>query len=85
MIEFTHVVKDPLGIYEQPASRLAKEASRYNAAVTMIKGSKVANVKGSLDVMSLIVKTGDTVTVTVSGDDEQEAAHRLRHCMNEYI
>ncbi len=85
MIEFTYTIRDPLGIHARPAGLLAREASNFDSSITMIKGGKSANVKGLLSLMSLIVKNGDTVTVSVSGSDEKEAARKLQDYLEEHL
>ena len=78
MIEFFHTVKDPNGIHARPAGLLAKEALQYQSDITIKKGERYANMKGLFSMMSLAVKAGDTITVSISGKDETEAAEELR-------
>ena len=85
MIEFTYTVKDPNGIHARPAGLLVKEASKFQSEVTLQKGEKYANLKGLFSLMSLSVKAGDVVTVTVSGSDEKEAAECLRDYLEKNI
>jgi len=85
MIEFSHTVKDPNGIHARPAGLLAKEALQYQSDITVKKGERYANMKGLFSMMSLAVKAGDTITVSVSGKDETEAANALREYLEKNI
>ena len=78
MIEFSHTVKDPNGIHARPAGLLAKEALQYQSDITVKKGERYANMKGLFSMMSLAVKAGDTITIAVSGKDEEKAAEEIR-------
>lgn len=85
MIEFSHTVKDPNGIHARPAGLLAKEALQFQSDITVKKGERYANMKGLFSMMSLAVKGGDSITVSVSGQDETKAAEALRKYLEENI
>ena len=73
MKEFTYKICDDLGIHARPAGLLVKCASRFSSEVNIFNGEKCADMKKLFALMSLGVKKGDTVRVTVSGSDEDEA------------
>ena len=74
MKQFDYTITDPQGIHERPAGLLVKEAKKFSSAMSMTKDGKKANLKTLFAIMGLAVKAGNTVTVTVEGDDEAEAA-----------
>lgn len=76
MKQFTYTITDPVGIHARPAGILAKEAKGLDSTVTITKadGSKSAEAKKLMAVMGLGVKTGETVTVTVEGGNEEANA-----------
>lgn len=74
MKEFTYKICDELGIHARPAGLLVKKASEFSSEITIYKDEKSADLKRLFAVMGLAVKKGDTIRVTVSGDDEEEAA-----------
>jgi phosphotransferase system HPr (HPr) family protein len=43
----------------------------------VVKGSREANAKSSLKIMTLGAKKGDTLTIRAEGDDAQEAVDAL--------
>lgn len=85
MVKFTFVVKDELGLHARPAGLLVKEAAKCSSKVTLKKGDKSGDAKRIFNVMSLAVKCGDEVEVTVEGDKEQEEAAALEAFVKESI
>ncbi len=74
MKEFTHIVKDPLGIHARPAGLIAKLAKSYaDTTVTITKGAKTVKASQLMMLMSLAVKHGDSVTVQLTGPNEENA------------
>ena len=74
MRSFEYTVKEPAGLHARPAGMLNKEARKYKSAITIHAGAKNANVLRLMAVMQLGVKCGDTVKVTVEGEDEDVVA-----------
>ena len=73
MKEFKYVITDPEGIHARPAGILVKQAAGYQSTVKIAKGEKSADAKRIFGVMGLGVKTGEEVTITVEGADEEKA------------
>lgn len=67
---FDYTIKDEIGIHARPAGILAKKVKEYNCTVTINKDGKEVDAKKLMAVMALGVKCGDTVKVTVEGEDE---------------
>ena len=77
MKTFTYTIKDDLGIHARPAGLLVKTAKNFNSEITIAKDGKSVNALKLLALMGLGVKCGDTITVTVSGEDEESAASAM--------
>lgn len=73
MKTFEYTIKDELGIHARPAGLLAKEAKNYESEITINKNGKAVVCTKLMALMSLGVKCGDTITVTVNGTDEDAA------------
>lgn len=73
MKSFDYTIQDELGIHARPAGMLAKAAAAYKSVVTIDNGAKKADAKRLMAIMSMGVKKGHTVTVTVEGEDEDTA------------
>lgn len=78
MKEFKYVVKDELGLHARPAGLLVKEAAKFKSAITLDSGAKKADAKRIMAVMSMGVKQGVEVTVTVDGEDEDAAFDAIK-------
>ncbi len=77
MKQFEYTITDKEGIHARPAGLLVKQAGRYASKITMTKGEKTGDCKRLFAIMGLGVKCGDTVTITLDGQDEKEAALAL--------
>ena len=74
MISFEYVITDSVGIHARPAGMLNKEARKYKSAIVVHRGDKSANVLRLMALMQLGVKCGETVKVTIEGEDEAVVA-----------
>ena len=75
MKQFQYVVTDPIGIHARPAGLLVKEAKALDSTITIEKvGGKSAAATKLMAVMGLGVKTGETITFTIEGGDEEASA-----------
>lgn len=77
MKEFIYTITDENGIHARPAGLLVKKASEFESEITIRLGEKTADAKKIFSVMSLGAKNGDTVSVSVSGSDEETAEKEL--------
>ena len=78
MKSFSYTVKDELGIHARPAGLLVKEAKKFESECTITKDGKTKKLTQLMMLMSLGVKQGDTVTVSVDGADEDAAVAALK-------
>ncbi len=72
----TYTVKNALGIHARPAADIARFVGKHKSEVTLTNGAKKANGKSVL-ITALGAKKGAEVTVTVSGEDEEEVFTQL--------
>ena len=77
MGKFSYVITDEVGIHGRPAGLLVKKCSEYKSAVSIACKGKSADAKRIMGVMSLGAKKGDTVEVSVDGEDEKVALPAL--------
>ena len=85
MKTFTYTIKDELGIHARPAGLLVKAAGAFQSDITIATEAKKANAKRMMAVMGLGVKTGEEVTITVEGADEDTAAAELETFFKENL
>ena len=75
---FEYTIKDPLGIHARPAGMLAKLAKGYTSEIIVAKGVHSASCTKLIALMGLGIKCGDTITVTVRGEDEDAAESAIK-------
>ena len=78
MIKFTYQIKDPNGLHARPAGKLATYAKQFSEEIRIVAGEKEADAKRLLALMSLGAGAGTILTVTVSGEHEEETARQLK-------
>lgn len=78
MKTFDYTIKDEVGIHARPAGMLAKLAKSYDSEITITRGEKTVGAAKLMALMGLGVKCGDTITVTVTGGDEETAMESIK-------
>ena len=73
MKSFTYTVTDELGLHARPASQLLKESKKYKSTITVSDGVKKTTAAQLMMLMSMGIKKGATVTVSIEGEDEEIA------------
>ncbi|CAB4610589.1 unannotated protein [freshwater metagenome] len=77
MSVFTHEVEvlDPIGLHARPASQIVKLVKESELNVEIGRpGEEFVKAKSALMLMSLKIKTGEKLTLTVETTDEAKAA-----------
>lgn len=79
MKTFDYVIKDELGVHARPAGLLAKEGKKFKSTIIIEKaGGKSTDIKKLMAIMALGIKCGETVTITVEGEDEDTAFTEIK-------
>lgn len=73
----TYTITNKMGIHARPAADIAKLAGKHKSDVTIATATKKANGKSVLMLTTLGAKNGTEVTLTVSGEDEEEVFTQL--------
>ena len=58
---------------DRPIAFLVQMASQFESKILFETGNKQVNVKSMMGMMSLGLDAGESVTVSVEGEDEEEA------------
>lgn len=85
MKQFQYVIKDTLGIHARPAGLLVKEAKNFSSKITLKKDEKEVDATRLMAVMALGAKKDQKITVTVEGEDEEQAAEALLKFFEEQL
>ena len=78
MKTFEYTIKDELGIHARPAGMLAKTAKALDSEITITKADKSAGASKLMALMGLGVKCGDTITVTITGGEEEASEKAMK-------
>lgn len=78
MITFEYKIKDEIGLHARPAGLLSKTAKEWKSKVLIKKSGKEVDATKLMALMSLCIKNGDLIEVSVLGDDEEEAAKAVK-------
>ena len=78
MNEFIYTVTDENGIHARPAGLLVRFAKETADRITVTKGEKSADATKLFALMGLSAKKGDTLVFTVSGENAEATAYKLR-------
>ncbi|MBU5610532.1 phosphocarrier protein HPr [Aerococcus mictus] len=69
------------GIHARPATLLVQTASKFKSDINLEYKGKYVNLKSIMGVMSLGVGQGADVTISVEGEDEEEAMAAIQETM----
>ncbi|PWK79277.1 phosphocarrier protein [Mucilaginibacter oryzae] len=74
MITKHYVITSVQGMHARPATQLVKLAKGFKATTSLKKGDKTVKLNSLLNILSLSIKGGETVSVIIDGEDEVSAA-----------
>ena len=85
MREFLYTVGNEKGLSARPCGILCSTAKRYESECLISYNDKMADCKNLNSVMDLKIPYGETLMLSVSGDDERDAASAILHCLSVYV
>lgn len=77
MLTKNFTISCPVGLHARPVSALVSIAKGFKSNVTIKFKEKAVPAESILGVMTLGVKTGESVEITAAGEDEDKAMQRL--------
>jgi phosphocarrier protein len=77
MYQETLSVNNPTGLHARPASDLVVLAKKFSSKIRIRYGTRVADPKSIISLLSAGVKQGAQIELTCEGSDEQEAGRQL--------
>ncbi len=85
MIAKDYMITSAEGLHARPATNLIRLAKKYKSTASLKKGDKAVKLNSMLNILSLALKGGDTITIIVDGEDEVEAAAAIDTFFNEEL
>ncbi len=82
-----YMITDPVGLHARPAGLFVKKASAYQSNITVknAENDKSADAKRIMAVMSLGVKQGNKIILSIEGEDEDTAQAELEAFLKESL
>ncbi|MFI3324787.1 MAG: HPr family phosphocarrier protein [Clostridia bacterium] len=78
MKSFKYIIKDEFGIHVRPAGLLVKEAKKLNSKIFLEKDDAKIEATKLMAIMSMGVKQGDEILISVDGIDEDRAITAMK-------
>ena len=77
MITKEVVINNQVGLHARPATFFIQKANEFKSSIWVEKEERRVNAKSLLDVLSLGIVKGTTITIIADGSDEEEAIATL--------
>ncbi len=77
MITKQYTITAAQGLHARPATTLIRLVKNFKSVVNIQKGGKTMRLNSMINLLSLTIKGGETVTITIEGEDEINAAEAL--------
>lgn len=85
MISKKYIVHSAEGLHARPATALVKLANSFTSDIHLKKDEKTIRLNSMLNILSMAMKAGDTLTITVEGSDEIDAAAAMDNFFTEQL
>ena len=78
-------IKNAQGLHARPASMFVKIANKYEAEVSVRKGTEVVNGKSIMGLMTLAAIQGSMLEIEATGPDAEKAVEELEQFLTSDI
>jgi len=78
MQSFDIEIINKLGLHARATAKLVSLASKFTSLVEIKKATRVVNAKSIMGVMMLAAGKGETISISISGADEEKAARAIK-------
>ena len=77
MITKDYIILSPQGLHARPATTLIRLVKTFQSVISIKKGEKTVRLNSMINLLSLTIKGGETITIIIDGEDETSAAIAL--------
>ncbi len=77
MISRDYIIFDKNGMHARPATALLKLGRQFRSEISLKKDGTTIQMKSMLNILAMGLKSEDTVTVIIEGEDEAEASRAM--------
>jgi phosphocarrier protein HPr len=85
MVARDYLITAAEGLHARPATNLVRLVKKFNADASLKKGDKTVKLNSMLNILSMALKGGDTITIIVEGEDEAEASAAIEAFFKEEL
>ncbi|WP_312641261.1 HPr family phosphocarrier protein [Hydrogenoanaerobacterium sp.] len=85
MIKFNYTINDEAGLHARPAGILVKRMQQFTCDVKVTRGEKTVDAKKMFALMGLGVRSGETITISAEGIDEQDAITAVQEVLTKNL
>ena len=85
MITNEYIITSEQGMHARPATALVKLVKTFKSNISIKKGEKTVKLNSLLNILSLGIKSGETVRIVVGGEDEDVAAAAIDKFFEEQL
>jgi phosphocarrier protein HPr len=77
MITKAYTITSPQGLHARPATALIRLVKNFISVISIQKGDKITRLNSMINLLSMTIKSGETITIIIEGEDEINAAEAL--------
>jgi phosphocarrier protein len=77
MISNDYIITSPQGIHARPATKLIRLTKNFKSTISLKKDEKLVRLNSMLNILSMVIKGGETISIIIEGDDEIIAAEAI--------
>lgn len=81
MRELDLVIRNKTGLHARPAKEFVTLVSGFASDIQIGHAGKTVNAKSLISVLTLAVRSGGSVQITIEGQDEEQAAEAIREAI----
>ena len=76
-------VQASVGLHARPAAEFVKLAQGFNGSVSLQKKDQVVDGKSMIGILKLAIKQGETFTLTLDGENEEDYINNFEELVNQ--
>ena len=76
-------VQASVGLHARPAAEFVKLAQGFNGSVSLQKEDQVVDGKSMIGILKLAIKQGETFTLTLDGENEEDYIINFEELVNQ--
>jgi len=85
MIEQQLEIINKLGLHARASAKLVNIASTFSSSITVEFAGQKGDAKSIMSMMMLAASKGSMITLTIDGEDEQDAMNAVTALINNYF